>query len=245
MQKNKQSKKILVIEGNIGAGKSTFLKILSQKMPEIDPVAEPTNKWQKSDPENNLLDLFYKDTKRWAYTFQSYAFISRIQVQIENLKQNPDKNIQVLERSVFCDRYCFAKNCFESGTMTPLEWNIYKEWFVWLVENYAPKPTAFIYLKTDPEICYQRLQKRARSEEANIPLEYLYNLDKKHNDWLIDQKEIINCLKNIPILVLNCNEEFETNENVQNQHIEKIKMFLTNFSNPQIPPNYKNTQIQL
>ena len=65
---------LIMIEGNIGAGKSTFLKVLQNQL-NADIIFEPTNKWQEIDRESNLLDLFYKDTPRWAYTFQSYAFI--------------------------------------------------------------------------------------------------------------------------------------------------------------------------
>ncbi len=244
MQHNNSPKKILIIEGNIGAGKSTFLKILAKKMPTIDPVQEPTNKWQNSSPNDNLLHLFYQDTKRWAYTFQSYAFISRIQVQIENIKKNPHKNIQVLERSVFCDRYCFAKNCFESGTMTEMEWNIYKEWFEWLVENYAPKPNGFIYLKTDPEVCYTRLKKRARTEESTIPLDYLKSLHIKHEDWLIHKKDVLGSLINTPVLTLDCNKEFETDQEVQEQQIKIIENFIANIQNPIIKLQ-KDIQLQL
>ena len=80
-------KKMLVVEGNIGAGKSTFLSILQRKLP-VDVVFEPTNKWQQVGEDGNLLDLFYKDTLRWAYTFQSYAFISRIQSLLDNQKKS-------------------------------------------------------------------------------------------------------------------------------------------------------------
>ena len=67
MQKNK---KVLILEGNIGAGKSTFLKILKNNL-NVDIIFEPTDKWQDVENEGNILDLFYKDTKRWAYTFQT------------------------------------------------------------------------------------------------------------------------------------------------------------------------------
>ncbi len=55
---------------------------------------------------------------------------------------------------------------------------------------YTPQPIGFIYLKTDPSICFQRLQKRKRSEESNIPLSYLNLLHAKHEEWLIEQKDV-------------------------------------------------------
>jgi len=226
MDLSKEKSSILMVEGNIGAGKSTFLKIVKKTL-NLDVIFEPTNKWQSNKEDSNLLHLFYKDTPRWAYTFQSYAFISRVQSILEYQQKNVSSHLQVLERSVYCDRYCFAKNCFESGLMTALEWQIYKEWFTWLVEKYTPRPSGFIYLQTTPEICFQRINKRNRSEEANVPLSYLQALHKRHEDWLIKQKELTPFLATVPVLILDCTQEFETDVRVQEQHMQAIQDFIT------------------
>ena len=95
---------VFILEGNIGAGKSTFLSLINTYLP-VQIVLEPHTKWQKTGSGENLLDAFYKDTKRWAYTFQSYAFLTRILEQQEHSKTNT-YGTQVLERSVYSDRYC-------------------------------------------------------------------------------------------------------------------------------------------
>ena len=217
-----QGPKSLIIEGNIGAGKSTFLKLVG-KFLDTDVVFEPHDHWQDIEGEN-LLDKFYKDTKRWAYTFQTYAFITRVLAQEKSTK-NSKKDFQVLERSVFSDRYCFAKNCFEMGTMTKLEWSLYKDWFSWIVEGYTTKPSGFIYLKTDPEICYKRLLKRNRSEEENVPLEYLKMLDQKHNSWLVEKSGEVYFVKDVPVLVLDCDKDFELDKEEQLKHLTAIAQF--------------------
>ncbi len=222
-----QSKNVIVnLEGNIGAGKSTFLKILADHLP-IKAVYEPTDKWQHVTDGDNLLDLFYKDTKRWAYTFQSYAFISRIKTQLDSLKESPAGEPQVVERSVYCDRLCFAKNCFESGTMSRLEWEIYKEWFTWLVDHYAMRPTGLIYLRTSADKCFERLKKRSRSEEAGIPIEYLQTLHTKHEDWLVEGKELPEDLSGIPVLVLDCNKEFEDDAVYSAKLVAQVSEFIS------------------
>ena len=238
-------KNVLVLEGNIGAGKSTFLRILSKSL-DVDIIHEPTDKWQKVGAGGNLLELFYKDTPRWAYTFQSYAFISRVHALQESENLPSSNAVQILERSVYCDRYCFAKNAFESGFMTELEWQIYKEWFNWLVEKYTTKPGGFIYLKVSPQVCYQRLVKRNRSEESSVSLDYLEALHRKHEDWLINKKELGSFIKNVPVLVLECDEDFEQIQKEQQKHLESVKSFIEKIKNDVIsnPACLTKTSVQ-
>lgn len=220
-----QPQVVLTLEGNIGAGKSTFLKLVKHYL-NVDIVAEPTDKWQGGNQEENLLNLFYKDTKRWAYTFQSYAFITRIQEQETSIAQNPDKIVQILERSVYCDRYCFAKNCYENGTMSPLEWHMYTEWFSWLVEAYTTKPDGFVYLQTSPEVCLERMKKRNRSEESTVSFDYLQSIHNKHEKWLIQKEDLAPVTAHIPVLRLTCNEDFENSKEIQEHHIEELTQFI-------------------
>lgn len=224
MLQQKPLLKSFIIEGNIGAGKSTFLRLVEEQLP-VQIVYEPLDQWQHASPDQNLLDHFYKDTKRWAYTFQSYAFITRImQQQKKALEALSDT--QLLERSVYSDRYCFAKNCFEMGTMTLLEWSLYQEWFDWLIENYASKPTGFIYLQTSPELCFSRLKKRARSEESIIPFSYLESLHTKHEEWLIQKKNIAASLQDVPVLVLKTDVDFENDSAHMNDYAAQIAEFM-------------------
>ncbi len=102
-----------IIEGNIGAGKSTFVSLIKKEL-DVHVVYEPHDQWQMVGGTENLLEKFYTDTARWAYTFQTYAFVSRVRAQEQHRKEYPHMP-QVLERSVYSDRYCFAKNCFELG----------------------------------------------------------------------------------------------------------------------------------
>jgi len=217
--------KFLILEGNIGAGKSTMLQLLS-KLPSVALIPEPTAKWQHVNQQENLLDLFYKDTPRWAYTFQTYAFLTRLQAVLEYRARNRHDAVHVLERSVYCDRFCFAKNCYEQGLMTALEWHIYQEWFLWLVESYSPMPSGFIYLRTTPEVSYGRLMKRNRPEERGITLDYLKSLHTKHEQWLIDKVDIFNSLRSVPVLVLDCDRDFESDPAVRDEHLLRITDFI-------------------
>lgn len=223
MQKNSQTKlRRLIVEGNIGAGKSTFLKLL-QDYCAAHVVFEPHEQWQNIGG-HNLLDKFYTEPNRWAYTFQSYAFVTRMRADQEARKKSNHQTF-IIERSVFSDRYCFAKNCFEMGVMSPIEWNLYQDWFEWLVtaQNYIPD--GFIYLKTDPKTCYDRMMIRNRSEESCVSLDYLTMIHQKHEHWLIAKQEIPDYLQSIPVLTLECNEDFEANSNEFAKHLHAIERF--------------------
>lgn len=217
------NQKYFVLEGNIGAGKSTFLRIINNFL-NAQVVFEPHEKWQNVAGEN-LLDRFYADTQRWSYTFQTYAFITRI-LEREKAARKNNYPFQILERSVYSDRYCFAQNCYELGLMTSLEWKLYQEWFAWLVDTYTAKPSGFIYMQTDPKICYKRLLKRGRSEETSVSLEYLELLHNKHEKWLIEKEGVAPYIRDTPVLVIQCNEEFEKDVEMQKAHMAKIIDFL-------------------
>lgn len=223
-------KPILIVEGNIGAGKSTFLSMIGSAF-NAQLVYEPVNTWQNVEGEN-LLERFYAETQRWAYAFQTYAFVTRVSAQEQHARFN-EQSFQILERSVYSDRYCFAKNCYELGFMEDIEWKLYQDWFAWLVEQYTPTPQAFIYLRTEPEICYERLLKRNRSEETGVSLDYLQRLHQKHEDWLIHKKELSETLRNVAVITLECNEDFENNKARQDYFIKSIADFLE--KNYQIP----------
>jgi deoxyadenosine/deoxycytidine kinase len=222
----KKNSFFITVEGNIGAGKSTFLKKIAESL-KCSFLPEPCQEWQNING-HNLLDEFYKDIKRWAYSFQLYAFLARIE-SIEkqfDLDTNP---FFIAERSIFADRYVFAEACYNNKNMSDLEWNMYTKWFDWAIARKANKiiPSAIIYLKVDPLISFDRINQRGRFEEKNIPLEYLQSLDNYHNLWLLDKKNIHDRIKNIPTLVINCNEDFENNSKTWENMVSLVQEFIT------------------
>ena len=125
--------KVLIVEGNIGTGKTTFLKLF-EKHKHIEVIYEPVDVWTKfKDTDGkNILEKFYSDFKRWAYTMQSFAFKTRLESQ----SKPQIKTLRIIERSVFTDYFVFAHNCYLTDLMTKLEWLIYKSWFKSLLEVY-------------------------------------------------------------------------------------------------------------
>lgn len=216
-------KPFVVIEGNIGVGKSTFLSLLDNALP-FQMIPEPHTRWQHVG-DQNLLDLFYKDPQRWAYTFQSYAFITRIMEHKEKSMHEPHA-LSVLERSVFSDRYCFAKNAYELGYMSELEWSVYQETFSWLITTFNIRPAGFIYLQANPDVCYHRIAQRNRHEEGGVPLSYIESLHAKHERWLVHKEGVISHIVDTPVLTIDVNQEFVHNKQRQADIIDQVRQFI-------------------
>ncbi len=199
------------VEGNIGSGKSTFLKKLST---EFKVVQEPVDEWSKMRNANgkNILEEFYEDPKRNAYLFQSIAFRSRV----KNITDIDADNV-IVERSIYTDRMVFAEVCKEDGNINEIEWNDYTEWFDFVVKHIGLKPKGFIYLRAEPEKSHERITKRNRSGESNITLEYLRKLHRRHDSWLMDESSL---------LVLDVTEEFESNPEHLERMIQKVRDFV-------------------
>jgi len=174
---------LISIEGNVGAGKSTLLKKLKEAHPEYNFVPEPVDTWLevKDEEDNHILKLFYGDFKRWSYTFQNFAFITRNLIMDECVKNKKESNIFITERCVFTDKNVFAKMLHDDKLMSNLEYKIYNYWF----DKYSKENNidAYIYVTTDVDISAERIKIRNRDGE-NIEKSYLTRLDKYHHDWL-------------------------------------------------------------
>lgn len=212
-----------ILEGNIGAGKSTFLKLLAARMPDIAVGFEPLHNWQSEIHGQSLLSSFYEKPQRWAYSLETFAMICRV---LEQVKDQEYKGNIIIERSIYSGHYVFAANGYEQGFMSDLEWCLYNQWFNTLVSAKCKVPQGFIYLAVDPEVAYKRIKKRNRLAEEKITLDYLKQIDACHDKFLLKKSGVLFDLKNIPVLVIDCNEDFEEQEAVLQSHVESVKDFL-------------------
>ena len=159
---------IFTIEGNIGSGKTTILKELEAlKFGKRHIVVyEQVKEWadMKDKDGNDILSLFYKDKIKYSYIFQSYVLFSRINHLVQTIKNNPDAVI-ICERCHLTDLYVFAKSLYESNDLSEIEWNVYNLWHKQLRELLSIRLDGIIYIKTDPEVCYERIKQRNREGE--------------------------------------------------------------------------------
>lgn len=214
--------KIISVEGSIGSGKSTLLKILKNILKENENIIflqEPVDEWESIKDKNGItiLQKFYENQEKYSFAFQMMAYISRLSLLKKTIDENPNKII-ITERCLNTDRYVFAKMLYDSGKMEDIEYEIYLKWF----DHFAnmQKIQKVIYLKTQPEICFERISKRNRDGESNIPLDYLENCHKYHEDMI----ENIND----EILVIDSNIDTDHNPDIIDKWISLIEDFIEN-----------------
>ena len=188
---------LISIEGDIGAGKSTLIENLKEKYPHWHFIDEPVGYWTslKNQDGSNLLENFYKDTDRYAYTFQNCAVLTRameIQRSVElwrkECESDPSKaehNVFVTERCLETDYHVFAKMMYDDGKLNEIEWSLYKMWYEYVLTK-TPPLSAIVYLDTPADVCNERIKQRGRKGEEGIPMSYLENLERYHKSWLFD-----------------------------------------------------------
>lgn len=186
--------RIISIEGDIGSGKSTLLRELHDKYPNYHFIDEPLTTWTslKNDEGESLLHVFYKDIRRYAYTFQNCAILSRAQnirravaEWQKECEADPSKaanNVFITERCLETDKNVFAQMLRDDRKMDLLEWDLYNRWYE-MLDGVAPID-GLVYVDTSPEVCLERIKRRARDGEQEIPLDYLRQLDLYHKRWI-------------------------------------------------------------
>jgi len=185
-------KKIISIEGNIASGKSTCVDILREKFadnPRVKVLLEPLHIWQDIKDKDNIdmITKFYGNIPKYSFAFQMMAYISRLTILRDALRDT-EVEIIITERSLLTDKYVFAKMLHDNGDMELVEHIIYMKWFDSFFEE-LPRHDLF-YIRTNPEVAHLRLQTRAREGE-NVPLDYLKQVHKYHEEWLGSSKEVI------------------------------------------------------
>lgn len=224
-----KSTTIISIEANIGAGKTTLLEKLRLQLrlhlesanenKNIIFLEEPVKIWEtiQDASGNTMIQKFYADQNKYAFSFQIMAYISRLSLLKKTIRENPC-SIIITERSLNTDKMVFAKMLFDSGLIEDVNYQIYLKWFDEFAEECSLNK--IIYINADPEICYGRIKKRSRVGESCIPLAYLQDCHKYHEN-MIDTLTL-----NVELLILNGNDDIIENCNILNEWIAKISNFI-------------------
>ena len=177
---NNERKKLVIVEGNISAGKSTLSSELAQLL-NYALMPEPAL-------DNPYLKKFYKQPTKYALTMQLYLLRLRYSHYIRSLRllysptEQPIEGV-ILDRSIFSDAV-FAEQNFEDGHISQRGMAYYRRMRGQMMRG-LPLPDLCLYLDVTPEECLRRINEvRMRECESGIPLRYLQGLERLYNRLL-------------------------------------------------------------
>jgi deoxyadenosine kinase len=166
------------IAGMIGAGKSTLATSLGKHL-GIDVYYEPVD-------NNEYLEDFYRDTKRYSFATQIYLLNKRFQQHQEIIWR---KRPAVQDRTIYEDSV-FAKMLAETGLMEERDYRTYVELFQ-NMSNFMRKPNVIVYLDVSPARSMERIKARSRGVESGISLDYLRALHQGYEDFIAEISRVI------------------------------------------------------
>ena len=162
----------IAIAGNIGSGKTTLTELLAKHY-KWEPHFEDVT-------DNPYLDDFYTAMQRWSFNLQIYFLQSRFR-QVVDIRES-GKNI-IQDRTIYEDAHIFAPNLHSMGLMPERDYDNYQSLFN-LMEPFLQPPDLMIYLRASVSTLVEQIQKRGRSYEAGIRLDYLNRLNERYEAWI-------------------------------------------------------------
>jgi deoxyadenosine/deoxycytidine kinase len=183
---------IYTIDGNIGCGKTTILNYL-HKHKNIQIDLEPVDKWKP------FLDNIYLN-KTGYFNMQIKVWLDRAWIQ-----DKETNSIIFMERSPYFIRNTFNKNDYINNHINEDEYNVINEMYhktdkIW-------KSNFYIYLRSSPKKCLERIKLRARDNEMNIDEDYLISIHNLHEEAYL---QLLETNKNVILI------------DIENKTIEEI-----------------------
>ena len=170
--RTKRPSKRIVIDGNIGSGKTTQLKLLTERN-NIKIQCEPIHEWP--------LRLFYENKSRWSFLLQMSILKSFI------LEREEEPSVVVWERSPESSREVFWKMLSDDGTTVNEEEEVYHYFY----ERYAWTPDVHMYIRTSPEECFLRISNRFQEGDVKIDMEYITKVHEYYEQYISKKDDVI------------------------------------------------------
>ena len=165
-------KRIIVIAGNIGAGKTSLAERLGARLGWVTAY--------ESVSDNPYLPDFYADMRQWSFHLQVF-FLGHRSQQFLQMAQMPQSVI--FDRSIYEDAEIFANNLYQQGALSIRDFETYQNLYRILTE-FLPPPDLVIYLRASVETLVKRISMRGRDFEKSIAPEYLTQLNTLYENWI-------------------------------------------------------------
>lgn len=165
-------KRLILVAGNIGAGKTSLTERLGARMG-----------WRtayESVADNPYLPDFYADMRQWSFHLQVFFLGHRAK---QHLELANDPRSAIIDRSIYEDAHIFARALHHLGNLNERDYGSYRQVYEMVVRT-LPAPALLIYLKAPVSVLIERIRQRARSMETGIDEDYLQLLDSFYEEWL-------------------------------------------------------------
>ncbi len=162
----------VAVAGNIGVGKSSLTRILSERY-RLRPIYEAVD-------ENPYLEDFYRDMPRFAFHSQMFFLATRLEQHLNQV--NPGERV-IQDRTIYEDAAIFARNLFEEGKMDDRDYRSYRQMYQAILAALRP-PDLLVYLQASLPTLHRRIAQRGRAYEADIDDGYLAQLNRLYDEWV-------------------------------------------------------------
>lgn len=163
----------VVIEGNIGSGKTTLTKLLAEQW--------NTRIMLEEFKDNPFLPKFYENPKQHGFALELSFLAERYHQKRDELNRT-----DLFKPGIICD-YSFAKSLvFARINLDPDEFELYQNLFS-IIHGRLPKPDLLLFLYCSPEKSLRQIKQRGREYEQEISLDYLANINKGYLEFFRQQ----------------------------------------------------------
>ncbi|MDH3944502.1 MAG: deoxynucleoside kinase [Anaerolineae bacterium] len=166
------TKRLILVAGNIGAGKTSLTERLGERLG-----------WRtgyESVADNPYLSDFYADMSEWSFHLQVFFLGHRAE---QHLMAAEASESAIMDRSIYEDFHIFSRALRASEQMNDRDYDAYRRVYE-LVTQRLPAPDLLLYLRAPVEVLMERIQARGREMEKGITGEYLGLLDSYYRDWV-------------------------------------------------------------
>ncbi len=206
-----KSKRFVAMAGNIGAGKTTAAKLISQKL-GFELFDEPVI-------DNRFLKDYYADMKRWSFTLQLEFLIRR--VEHHELIHTVNKSC-VQDRTLYEDPEIFAKYLHGLGFMTNSELDLYYEYFERLNQRLSKPDKIICFDVPNTEVLLKRIRTRGRLEERSIGKDFLRGLNGYYSSF----SQVVQSKYGIPCLTIDVTEIDIRTRPTRDEFLDRVNQFL-------------------
>ncbi len=168
----RRRKAFVGIAGNIGSGKSSLTRLLSERTGWA-PCYESVD-------DNPYLDDFYADMPRWSFELQVYFLSHRFRSHKAIVE---GRRSVILDRVIYEDAEIFARTLFELGKMDERDYRTYVALYG-VMADYLRPPDLLVYLKASVPTLQRQIAARGRGMEQSIRRDYLERLNTRYEEWI-------------------------------------------------------------